>query len=74
MLQEIESSDVGNRLVDACNRSNGRLVLRIWQGGGARWLNLNSNGKAACLLLAICRIIPRGFLTESIAMAVSSAS
>ena len=51
LLQEIEPSGVGNRLIDACNRSNGRLVLRIWQGG-ARWWNLNSNGKDACLLLA----------------------
>jgi len=51
LLQEIEPSGVGNCLIDACNRSNGRLVLRIWQGG-ARWWNLNSNGKDSCLLLA----------------------
>jgi len=51
LLEENEISGLGYRLMDACERSSGRLVLRIWKGG-ARWWNLNSNAKDARLRLA----------------------
>jgi len=51
LIEYNEVSDLGYRLMDACERSSGRLVLRIWKGG-ARWWNLNSNSKDACLQLA----------------------